>query len=198
MSLSLTLTDRISLLELWDREYPNGICVEIGVAGAHFSKQILKTWKSLYKLVLVDSWQHFPDVTTDACNLSQAEQDERYEQVKREMIGPKVAIIRMMSTLACKAFGPTSIHAIYLDANHSTDAVRADLNAWWPKLKPGGTMAGHDYAPGDKSGYGVKSAVDAFALEHGLEVQQTTQEYGRPTGLYGAGWEGPSFVLIKP
>ena len=44
-----------------------------------------------------------------------------------------------------------------LDAIHQKDAVEADLRAWWPKLKRGGMMAGHDFDRG-----GVEQAVLAF------------------------------------
>ena len=34
---------------------------------------------------------------------------------------------------------------IFIDADHRYDAVWADLNHWWPKVKNGGICAGHDY-----------------------------------------------------
>ncbi len=200
----MNLTDRISLLELCDREFPNGTAVEIGVAGGHFSKQILATWKSLDQLILVDSWKHFPEGYSDACNLPQNIQDERYERVRLDFRDePKAIIWKLTSEEAAKCwyhegFYHGAADFIYLDANHSTPAVRADLEAWWPKLKPGGIISGHDYMPGNNAGYGVKQAVDNFAAEWDLKVYQTTQEYCRKSGIYGAGWEGFSFAMRKP
>lgn len=194
----MNLTDRISVLEICDREFPLGTAVEIGVAGGHFTKQILATWKTLGKLYAVDSWKHFPEGYDDSCNLDQATQDGRYEQIKKDFLdNPRVQIIRQLSLVAAKSFVPASVSFIYLDANHSTKAVTTDLEAWWEKLKPGGIFAGHDYAPGNGVGYGVKKAVDRFAQEWNLPVHQTTQEYCRPEGVYGKGWEGFSFALRK-
>lgn len=34
---------------------------------------------------------------------------------------------------------------IYIDGDHTFDGVKLDITLWWPKLKPGGIMAGHDY-----------------------------------------------------
>lgn len=195
----MTFTDRISILELCDREFPNGIAAEIGVAGAHFSKQVLDTWKSLGKIHLIDAWKHFPEGYSDACNLPQEIQEERYQRVVLDLAShPKVSIHRHLSIGASMFFENESIDFIYLDANHSTKAVREDLEHWWPRLKPGGLFAGHDYQAGNGEGYGVKKAVDAFASEWDLKVSTTTHEYCRKEGIYGPGWEGISFVLRKP
>jgi predicted O-methyltransferase YrrM len=46
---------------------------------------------------------------------------------------------------------------IFIDADHSYEAVRADIAAWRRRLVPGGLIAGHDY---DAHGPGVMRAVD--------------------------------------
>ncbi len=52
---------------------------------------------------------------------------------------------------------------VYIDASHEENAVRADINAYFPLVKKGsGVMFGDDY----KSWPGVRKAVDAFANEH--------------------------------
>jgi hypothetical protein len=195
----MNLTDRISLLELCDREFPGGFAAEIGVAGGHFSKQVLATWKSLSKMYLIDAWKHFPDGYSDSCNLSAEVQEDRFQRVVLDLASnPKVEIIRAESPGIADKFANGTLDFIYLDANHSTKAVRADLDAWWSKLKPSGILAGHDYCDGNGEGYGVKPAVNAFASEWDLRVFQTTEEYCRPSGIYGPGWEGCSFALRKP
>jgi len=49
------------------------------------------------------------------------------------------------------------VDAIFIDADHSEAAVRADIMAWFPIVKPGGILAGHDY---DEEG--VRNAVDSI------------------------------------
>ena len=60
-----------------------------------------------------------------------------------------------------------------------------DLEAWFPKVKPGGILAGHDYADIDfgRTDFGVKSAVDEFFAARGIPVHCT---------------DGPSAVEMFP
>jgi hypothetical protein len=50
---------------------------------------------------------------------------------------------------------------VYIDAAHEEDAVKADLDAFFPLLKHGGTMFGDDYVAWP----GVRRAVNAFVKE---------------------------------
>ena len=49
---------------------------------------------------------------------------------------------------------------VYIDATHTFEAVTNDLDVWYPKLKEGGFLCGHDYAI--KRWEGVVKAVDNF------------------------------------
>ena len=53
---------------------------------------------------------------------------------------------------ASKEFKDNSFDLIFIDADHSYEAVKKDLDNWIPKLKPGGKISGHDY--GNKEGVG--------------------------------------------
>ena len=57
---------------------------------------------------------------------------------------------------------------IYVDAAHEYNAVMADLNAFYPLLKPGGIMFGDDYYP--PSWPGVVQAVNEFATANNLTL----------------------------
>jgi hypothetical protein len=70
--------------------------------------------------------------------------------------------IRMDSIEASKKYEDNSIDFVFIDANHDYDYVKKDIEAWFPKVKTGGVIAGHDY---HKHWKGVVKAVDEFFLE---------------------------------
>lgn len=53
----------------------------------------------------------------------------------------------------------------FVDASHVAEDVKKDIEAWWPKIKPGGVLGGHDYSWGSVCG-----VTNAFAKEHGLDL----------------------------
>ena len=55
------------------------------------------------------------------------------------------------SLSAAATFDADSIDYVFLDAAHDYESVRADIAAWWPKIKPGGWFAGHDYTHAEGS-----------------------------------------------
>ena len=48
---------------------------------------------------------------------------------------------------------------LFIDADHTYEAVKADFEAWAPKVVPGGVIALHDYA-GKPEDHGVKRFVE--------------------------------------
>ena len=59
---------------------------------------------------------------------------------------------------AADYFIDDSVDTIFIDAGHSYEAVLADLKSWYPKMKDGSIMSGHDY----NAWQGVKKAVLEF------------------------------------
>jgi len=57
---------------------------------------------------------------------------------------------------------------IYLDASHLYKDVKRDLKEWFPKLKRGGIMAGHDYI--EDEDFGVIEAVNNFSNITGMKM----------------------------
>ena len=61
-----------------------------------------------------------------------------------------------------------SIDAIFIDGDHSYEAVSKDLPFWWKKLRKGGWLLGDDY---DSCHPGTKRAVDEFCLNNNLTIE---------------------------
>jgi len=75
-----------------------------------------------------------------------------------------LTVHRCLSVDAAAAFADQTVDFVFIDGAHSFDAVRCDLAAWWPKVRQGGLIAGHDYTHGPE----VKAAVDEFVTARGL------------------------------
>lgn len=52
--------------------------------------------------------------------------------------------IRMTSVEASKLYENDSLDFVFIDADHTEKAFNDDLNCWFPKVKKGGIIAGHD------------------------------------------------------
>lgn len=117
--------------------------VEVGTLyGAH-ATDILKTWKG--HLYCVDPWINQPDsVYFDGAN--KHDMNNVFRQVSATLgKNKRCTLMRMMSLNAVGAFDDGSLDMAYLDGNHGLSHIRADIAAWWPKVKIGGLVCGHDY-----------------------------------------------------
>jgi len=151
----------------------NGI--EVGVASGNYSV-ILNAWgfKNLY---LVDAWEEFRDQTGKLT--TQATCDKWYKDLQKRV--PNANIYKAKSLDAVKVFADNYFDFIYIDADHSYKSVKDDLNAWWPKCKKGGLMAGHDYL---LKGTGVKQAVDEFCKSKNIKISLTKGSFRIPASWY--------------
>lgn len=167
--MELDLSDRKALFA----SLPPGLTiVEVGVAHGDFSEHILRAAKPRL-LWLVDSWQHQdPEaVGHDPSNAEQATQDAIYAAVcKRFLDFPQVVVLRRFSIEAAKCFDAGELDVVYLDGNHLE--VDKDIAAWWPKIRNGGWLMGHDFTiAGDY--IRVKPMVEAWAEREGLPILVT-------------------------
>jgi hypothetical protein len=168
--------------------------LEVGVQHGNFAQIILNTWKNLRTYVAVDPWKTWPaKVYYDIANNVQAIQDHIHLQFLFDIqkYGSKVFVLRMESLEAAAVVADESVDVVYLDAMHHYYAVKLDIEAWWPKVKPGGLLSGHDYILDvmHSTIFSAKPAVDEFARRHGLMVLSTNDE-ARPAY--------PSWFLFKP
>ncbi len=80
----------------------------------------------------------------------------------------KIIPVRMASLEGSKYLAHIRPDFIYIDANHSYEAVYADIAAWFPLVKGHGVICGDDYLDGE--GLTIKRAVDQFAADNQLTV----------------------------
>ena len=168
------LTSRDDLPLMLNIRNLRGRGVEIGVCKATFSEIVLNDWGGA-KYHCVDPWREFPkEEYVDMANRPQDEQDKimAFAKARLARFGDKVEFVRKTSLEAAGEFENESLDFVYIDGQHHYEAVRDDINAWLPKLKPGGLLCGHDYLDGfvDNCQFGVKKAVDEFVKGRGWSL----------------------------
>ena len=87
---------------------------------------------------------------------------------EKNMKGNPHTTLQMESLEGAKKFENESVDFIFIDANHDYEYVKADIEAWYPKLKIGGIMCGHDYSA---DFIGVKKAVKEIFPVHANNVR---------------------------
>lgn len=181
-------------------------CIEIGVRTARFALILMQNWPSMKAYYGIDPYLQQKNYI-DLSNSNNETQNEIYLKSKAELeeIAKKrkiltVQLIRKFSSDAVNLFEDESIDFIYIDARHDYCAVTEDLEAYYPKVKCNGMLAGHDFmnthpdndwgicANGSRvliKGGGVKGAVLDFIERKGIKNLKLTRE------------AGPSYYFIK-
>ena len=59
--------------------------------------------------------------------------------------GDKIQLIISDSVSAAQLFSNASLDWVHLDARHDYESVKADIQAWLPKIKSNGWLSGDDY-----------------------------------------------------
>lgn len=159
----------------WMTERGYRVAAEVGVWRGEFSARLLSTWDGM--LHMIDAWRHLENYQ-DMCNLPDEEHELCFHRaiVVAEAFAPRAFIWRELSPGAASNFTDAFFDLVYLDGNHSYEAVMADLAAWAPKVRKGGTLCGHDYLDGvrEEGVFGVKQAVHEF---FGRPPEIITDEY---------------------
>jgi hypothetical protein len=144
------------------------IGAEIGVWTGKTSKMLLAALPRL-TLIMVDRWT--PPPPGDSYHVGStmmAKVDARgYQDAYREAMSKirpwreRAKVISMLSVEAAAKIKDGTLDFVFIDGDHSYAGVTADLQAWAPKVKPGGLLCGHDW-DNDNTTQEVRRAVTDF------------------------------------
>ena len=96
----------------------------------------------------------------------------------------KVNIQQGSSSDMSKLHKDNTLDIIFIDGAHDYDSVKLDINVWYPKLKDGGIMFGHDYpSPYDPNG-GFEGLRDA--VNENIRDSDRFDKFGFTAGFWGA------------
>ena len=172
MNLIHRVTHRDEIPNLLHAIDAQRIC-EVGVRNGEHLQSLLASTADV--VVAVDMWQETGKRSENDDCYTQAELDEQCAHVAK--LDDRVHVDRNPSIIAATHYPDGYFDFVYLDADHTEAAVDADIAAWWPKVRAGGILAGHDYfevSPVCKDGtqirFGVIPAVTRFVVKLGLSL----------------------------
>jgi hypothetical protein len=167
-----------------------GRAVEIGVFKGANAEEMLKA--GIEDLVLVDPYMpykvwgfHGRMPLEDHLEVTQEEQNK----IKKDMFnrlapyGDKIRMLNVTSEQAAGLFPDGYFDYGYIDGNHKYEYVKKDVELWFPKIRKGGMLAGHDF---NKPHLGVAKAVREFAFTNDLKVhiiKQGQRDWLQNTGI---------------
>jgi len=145
---------------------------EVGVFRGKHSEQMLTTMPNLKRLYLVDPYTLYEGYTDFETPTTQLLSDAEQEAHKRlEPFKDRVIWIRKKFD---KKHIPEPLDFIYIDGQHTYEAVANDIWNSICLVKSGGIIAGHDYYPAGhylNAKFGVGKAVrDCFGTKHRWEL----------------------------
>jgi hypothetical protein len=191
---------RVELIRNIGQEFPKGKGVEVGTFKGNFSNQIMNNWSGT--LYMVDVWRPLESGYDDSSNHGRYDggvYTDAMENIKG--FEDRAIMVRATSEIAADMFNDNSLDFVYIDANHAYDYVVQDIELWYPKVKKGGFICGHDYlgldwyddpnysdnnkdkfiwgTDGTYMGvFGVNPAVDEFCEKNGYELRVTSEWLG--------------------
>jgi len=97
------------------------------------------------KMTGVDAWEKQLS-ETEGEDYATWNMDGMYARVHAQSAKYKgrLKIIRSFSVEAAKLFEDKSLDFVFIDAQHTYPCLKADIEAWSPKIKDSGKLLGHD------------------------------------------------------
>jgi uncharacterized UPF0146 family protein len=155
-----------------DNNYKN--VAEVGIGFGTHAKHILSN-TNIDRLYLIDPMVYYPNDLFAIEVMKQEPEspgnnfNELYDLINNELDLWKKKYIwfrKPSLEITNEEIADDSLECIFIDGDHSYNAVLNDLRFWWKKLKQGGQMLGDDYWMDD-----VSKAVHDFANEKNIEIK---------------------------
>ena len=136
--------------------------VEVGVFGGGHAIDMLHHLP-IKKLYLVDPYMDYDDYP-ELKGLGEHTMKDAQKRLKS--FKDKTVWVRKTSEDAV-SYISDDLDFVYIDANHRYSFVKQDIECWYPKIREGGILGGHDFGTAHK---GVSDAVLEFVYKMGLDL----------------------------
>ncbi len=155
------------------------IVAEVGIGYGTHAKYVLKT-TNIDRLFLIDPMRYYPNdlFVEDILKCTSAKPNNHFNEM-HELINnelhewkDKYTWFRVGSLdVTNDQIADGSLDCVFVDGDHSYDAVKKDLPFWWKKVRSGGKLLGDDYWMKD-----VALAVNEFSRYIGITPEFLTAE----------------------
>lgn len=138
-------------------ELPRGaVVVEVGVCHGrsviYMAERLVELGRSDVELWAIDWWQ------------GKAFREQLFWSMAAGYVRPaEIDMLRIIScegVRAARLFDDNRVDLCFIDSDHERAGMLEHLEAWQPKIRSGGILAGHDYSSTDWPG--VVEAVDTY------------------------------------
>lgn len=166
--------------EVVDKFNSGSVFVEIGAylgkSTCFLAEKVIDSNKEI-ELNIIDNWIGHP---SDIALVEEIKQfGDIYamflDNMTKAGIIDKLNIIKGDSAETSSMFQNGSVDFVFIDAAHDYKSVKKDINAWIPKVKSNGVIAGHDYRNVVETG--VEKAVDELIGNDNIRVVENTWIY---------------------
>jgi len=117
------------------------------------------------KYYLVDPYVRYADPEGTYSYRQEAWDEARESLISKFGKKDNVTFIQKKSEDTYSDFPDEHFDFVYIDGDHSYNHVKLDMTLWWPKVKKGGVMAGHDFQLTNH----VARAVEEWSNNMGVE-----------------------------
>lgn len=138
-----------------------GTFVEVGAWLGRSTAYLCANAGLHHRICVVDTWLGSANELQTTHQL--ATQIDLFAAFTDNLKGYLYEAYRMTSASAANCFADGTLDVVFLDADHTYEATKADIQRWLPKVKAGGYLAGHDYC---QQWEGVIQAVDEIFAEN--------------------------------
>lgn len=152
----------------------------LGRSTAFLAVEIARSGKPI-RLDVVDHWEGSVNEPAFRDVLRATDVYHEFEgHMRRGGVWDALTVVRGDSAAAAAGYADGSLDFVFIDGSHDYASVRRDVLAWLPKVRPGGTLAGHDWGR-----YEVAPAVRGVLPEAAVGVRGSSWVYtvpGPPAG----------------
>lgn len=144
--LSAEASSRASLWRQFVTLQEARVVAEVGVWKGDFAADLLATVPAIELYYMIDPWANLPD-----WNKPFNVQPEIFEgiysemEVKTRFAAHRRKLLRGRTKEVIDCIPDASLDFAYIDGDHTLRGITIDLIKIWPKVKPGGFIAGDDF-----------------------------------------------------